>query len=140
MLYIPSALSEVASSTSQSIPTLVLTKTTPERCNQTLASLKPGVLYTCYDDIPSHALFAACSVICYRLSSIITSFVASSSFPSTWTCTCIELLHKDSHRSTPSNHCPISILPVSLKLIRNMSITSSHGTSTAATYSILSTM
>ena len=102
---------------SSSMPSsLSLTLTTPEWCEQTLSSLKPRCA-TGLDHIPSSALIAGRSVICYPLSSIINSSITSSCFPSQWKCASIRPLHKGGDRTNPSNFRPISILPVPSKLL-----------------------
>ena len=69
------------------------------------------------DNIPSTALIAAHSVICYPLSSILNSSITSSVFPEPWKCASIHPLHKGGDRANPSNYRPISLLPVSSKLL-----------------------
>ena len=99
-----------------SLPSLSLIPTTPEWCEQTLYSLKPRCA-TGLDRLPSSALIASRSVICYPLSSIINSSITSSQFPSQWKCASIRPLHKGGDRANPSNFRPISILPVPSKLL-----------------------
>lgn len=78
--------------------------------NLTQASFKHRCA-TSLDGLPSSALIADRSVICYPLSSIINSSINSSHFPSSWKCTSIKSLHKGGDRATPSNYRPISLLP-----------------------------
>ena len=93
-----------------------LCQTSPEWCEQALASFKPKSA-TGLDHLPPSAIIAARSVICYPLCSIINSSIASSHFPSPWKCASIRPLHKGGDRSTPSNYRPISLLPVPSKLL-----------------------
>ena len=99
-----------------SLPSLSLIPTTPEWCKQTLSSLKPRCA-TGLDRLPSSALIASRSVICYPLSSIINSSITSSQFPTQWKCASIRPLYKDGNRANPSNFRPISILPIPSKLL-----------------------
>ena len=118
-LYVTSApLSSASSSATAcpSLPSLSLIPTTPEWCEQTLSSLKPRCA-TGLDRLPSSALIASRSVICYPLSSIINSSITSSQFPAQWKCASIRPLHKGGDRANPSNFRPISILPVPSKLL-----------------------
>ena len=116
----------VSSSTTSPVPStpsslasdspLSLCQTSPEWCEQALASFKPRSA-TGLDLLPPSAIIAARSVICYPLSSIINSSIVSSHFPSPWKCASIRPLHKGGDRSIPSNYRPISLLPVPSKLL-----------------------
>ena len=99
-----------------SASSLSLSPTTPEWCERALAGLKPRCA-SGLDGIPSFTLIAGRSVICYPLSSIINSSVASSHFPFSWKCASIKPLHKSGNRAAPSNYRPISLLPVPRKII-----------------------
>ena len=111
-------LSTFSPSSSQSLSTsmLSLLPATPEWCEETLASLKPRCAAG-LDHIPSSALIAARSVICYPLCSILNSSITSSLFPHSWKCASIKPLHKGGDRTTPSNYRPISLLPAPSKLL-----------------------
>ena len=95
---------------------LSLLTTTPEWCEQALSTLKPRCA-TGPDHIPSAALIAGRSIICYPLSTIINSSISSSHFPSQWKSATIQPLHKNGDRSTPNNYRPISILPAPSKIL-----------------------
>ena len=97
-------------------PTISLSPTTPEWCEDVLASLKPRCAAG-LNLIPSSALIAARSVICYPLCSILNSSIASSVFPGPWKCASIKPLHKGGDCAIPSNYRPISLLPVPSKLL-----------------------
>ena len=97
-------------------PTLSLSPTNSEWCEDVLASLKPRCAAG-LDLIPSSALIAARSVICYPLCSILNSSIATSVFPGPWKCASIKPLHKAGECATPSNYRPISLLPVPSKLL-----------------------
>lgn len=97
-------------------PTLSLVSTTPAWCENVLASLKPRCSPG-LDGIPSSALIAGRSVICFPLSSILNSSITSSIFPEPWKCAWVKPLHKDGDRASPSNYRPISLLPVCSKLL-----------------------
>ena len=106
----------VPSSTSLESPTssvISLAKTTPDWCKQALSNLKTS----CATGLEPVALIAARSIISYPLSSIINCSIASSCFPTQWKCAAIKPLHKGGDRAVPSNYRPISILPVSSKLL-----------------------
>ena len=96
--------------------TLSLTSTTPAWREEALGSLKvkcsPGL-----DGIPSSALIAGRSIICYPLSSILNFSISSSVFPESWKCAWVKPLHKGGDRVSPSNYRSISLLPVSSKLL-----------------------
>ena len=106
----------VPPSKSSSNPPLSLLMTTPDWCEQALSTLKPRCA-TGPDHIPSSALIAGRSIICYPLSSIINSSISSSHFPVQWKSATIQPLHKNGDRSNPNNYRPISILPVPSKLL-----------------------
>ena len=95
---------------------LSLTFTAPAWCEESLASLRPRCTPG-LDEIPSSALITGRSVICYPLSSILNSSISSSVFPSSWKCAWVKPLHKGGDRTSPSNYRPISLLPVSSKLL-----------------------
>ena len=112
----PPNIVHATQSASTSTSSLSLSPTTPEWCERTLAGLKPRCA-SGLDGIPSSTLIAGRSVICYPLSSIINSSIASSHFPFSWKCASIKPLHKSGDRATPSNYRPISLLPVPSKII-----------------------
>ena len=95
---------------------LSLTSTTPAWCEEALGSLKARCS-SGLDGIPSIALIAGRSVICYPLSSILNSSISSSVFPQSWKCAWVKPIHKGGDRALPSNYQPISLLPVSSKLL-----------------------
>lgn len=97
-------------------PTLSLVSTTPAWCENVLVSLKPRCSPG-LDGIPSSALIAGRSVICFPLSSILNSSITSSIFPEPWKCAWVKPLHKGGDRASPSNYRPISLLPVCSKLL-----------------------
>ena len=90
--------------------------TTPAWCEHTLASLK-SKCSSGLDGIPSAALIAGKSVICYPLSSFLNCSISFSVFPTSWKCACIKPLHKSGDRTCPSNYRPISLLHVGSKLL-----------------------
>ena len=95
---------------------LTLSTTTPELVKESLATLKHKCA-TGIDKIPCFALIDARSVICDPLCSIINSSITSSTFPTAWKCASVFPLHKAGVRTTPSNYYPISLLPVTSKLL-----------------------
>ena len=97
-------------------PALSLSSTTPAWCEEAFGSLKVRCS-SGLDGIPSIALIAGRSVICYPLSSILNSSISSFVFPESWKCAWVKPLHKGGDRASPSNYRPISLLLVSSKLL-----------------------
>ena len=95
---------------------LHLSATSPAWCEETLSSFKLRCAAG-LDKIPSSALIAAKSVICFPLCSSLNSSISSSVFPHPWKCAAIKPLHKGGDRGTPANYRPISLLPVCSKLL-----------------------
>ena len=105
-------LTPSTNATSDSV--LNLSPTTLAWCEETLSSFKPRCAAG-LDKIPSSALIATRSVICFPLCSILNYSISSSVFPQPWKCASIKPLHKGGKCGTPANYRPISLLPVCSK-------------------------
>ena len=96
--------------------TMSILPTTPDWCENGLASLKSRCS-SGLNGIPSSALIAGRSVICYPLCSILNSSITSSVFPGPWKNAWVKPLHKGGDHVSPSNYCTIFLLPVCSKIL-----------------------
>ena len=96
--------------------TLSLHPATPEWCENAVAALKSNCV-TGSDKLPSAALIAGCVVISYPLCPFRNSPIACSVFPTPWKCAIVKSLHKGGDHASTTNYRPISLLPVSSKIL-----------------------
>ena len=72
------------------------------------------------DNIPSSVLKCAKSIMAPPLTSIINSSFSSGCFPNRWKRAWVKPLHKGGTKDQHTNYCPISLLPISSKLIEQV--------------------
>ena len=88
----------------------------PEECEVKLSKLKLRKS-TGLDGIPSSMLRIASPVIALPVCSIINTSISTCSIPSVWKKALVKPLHKGGSKDTLANYRPISLLPVTSKVL-----------------------
>ena len=98
------------------LPSLSLRPIQPEDCEIKLSRLQPRKS-TGLDGIPASMLKIASPAIALPVCSIINTSISTCSVPSIWKKALVKPLHKGGSRDVLTNYRPISILPVTSKVL-----------------------
>ena len=101
------------------LPPLSLQPIQPEECEIKLSKLQPRKS-TGLDGIPASMLKIASPVIALPVCSIINTSISTCSLPSIWKKALVKPLHKGGSRDALSNYRPISLLPVTSKVLESV--------------------